>query len=179
MGEFVSDVQKIRERARAHMEQGAVTGGYKADRKRVIEVLNEVLATELICVLRYKRHYFTAKGIHAETVKAEFKEHAAQEQQHADWIAERINQLGGDPNFNPDTLSKRSHAEYGDSLDLAAMIREDLFAERIAVESYSDIVRWLGNDDPTSRKMIEDILKQEEEHANDMADLLAKFSDKK
>jgi bacterioferritin len=179
MGEFVSDIQKIRERARAHMEDGAVTGGYKADRKRVIEVLNEVLATELVCVLRYKRHYFTAKGIHAETVKAEFSEHAKQEQQHADWIAERINQLGGNPNFNPDTLSKRSHAEYGDSLDLVAMIREDLLAERIAVESYSDIVRWLGSDDPTSRKMIEDILKQEEEHANDMADLLAKFSDKK
>jgi bacterioferritin len=172
----VSDVQKIRERARRHMEQGAVTDGYKADRQRVIEVLNQALATELVCTLRYKRHYFAAKGIHSESVKQEFLEHAKEEQEHADWIAERINQLGGVPDFNPDSLLSRSHSEYVEGTDLASMIREDLVAERIAIESYSEIVRWLGNDDPTSRKLIEEILKVEEEHANDMADLLSRVA---
>ncbi len=172
MNELVMDVKDIRERARKHMEDGAVTGGNKADRKRVIEVLNEVLATELVCILRYKRHYYMARGINSEGVKAEFLQHAIEEQQHADWIAERITQLDGAPNFNPEGLAKRSHAEYDESTDLQAMIRADLLAERIAIESYSDIVRWLGNDDPTTRRMIEDILKMEEEHANDMADLL-------
>jgi bacterioferritin len=176
MGQFVSDVQKIRERARRHMEQGAVTDGYKADRQRVIEVLNQALATELVCTLRYKRHYFAAKGIHSESVKQEFLEHAKEEQEHADWIAERINQLGGVPDFNPDSLLSRSHSEYVEGTDLASMIREDLVAERIAIESYSEIVRWLGNDDPTSRKLIEEILKVEEEHANDMADLLSRVA---
>lgn len=172
MDQFVSDIKKIRERAREHMEKGAVTAGYQGDRQRVIDVLNEVLATELVCVLRYKRHYYTASGIHSEAVKSEFQQHATEEQQHADWAAERINQLGGQPNFNPDGLSARSHAEYAEGTDLQSMIREDLVAERIAVQTYSDIIRWLGNNDPTTRKMIEDILKQEEEHADDMATLL-------
>lgn len=174
MGEFVSDIQRIRERARKHMDKGAVTDGYKADRKRVIEVLNDVLATEIVCVLRYKRHYFTASGIHSESVKSEFLQHATDEQQHADWVAERINQLGGEPNFNPEGLAARSHSEYVEGSDLQSMIREDLVAERIAIESYSDIVRWLANDDPTTRNMIEDILKKEEEHADDLANLLAR-----
>ena len=176
MSDFVSDIEEIRKRAREHMDKGAVTTGYKADRKRVIDVLNEVLATELVCVLRYKRHYFCATGIHSESVKSEFLQHAADEQQHADWIAGRINQLGGEPNFNPDTLAARSHSQYVEGTDLQSMIREDLVAERIAVESYSDIVRWLANDDPTTRKMIEDILKLEEEHADDMANLLARVA---
>lgn len=176
MGEFVSDIKKIRERAREHMERGAVTGGYKADRKRVIDVLNDVLATEIVCVLRYKHHYFTASGIHSEAVKSEFLQHATDEQQHADWAAERINQLGGEPNFNPEGLAARSHSEYGEGSDLQSMIRENLVAERVAIESYSDIVRWLANDDPTTRKMIEDILKMEEEHADDMANLLTRVA---
>jgi bacterioferritin len=176
MPQFVSDVKKIRERARKHMEAGAVTGGYKADRERVIQVLNEVLATELVCVLRYKRHYFMARGINSESVKAEFLQHANDEQQHADWVAERIGQLGGEPNFNPEGLATRSHSEYKAGDSLTEMIKEDLVAERIAIESYSEIIRWLGNDDPTTRVLIEQILKMEEEHANDMLDLLAKVS---
>jgi len=176
MSDFVLDVRNIRERARKHMEDGAVTGGNKADRKRVIEVLNEVLATELVCVLRYKRHYYMARGMNSDSVKAEFLQHASEELQHADWIAERITQLDGAPNFNPEGIAQRSHAEYDESSDLQSMIRADLLAERIAIESYSDIVRWLGNDDPTTRKMIEDILKMEEEHANDMADLLPRVA---
>jgi bacterioferritin len=172
MSDFVMDVKSIRERARQHMEDGAVTGGNKANRKRVIEVLNEVLATELVCILRYKRHYYMARGINSDAAKAEFLQHAIEEQQHADWIAERITQLDGSPNFNPEGIAKRSHAEYDESTDLQSMIRADLLAERIAIESYSEIVRWLANDDPTTRRMIEDILKMEEEHANDMADLL-------
>lgn len=176
MGEFTSDIERIRERARQHIEKGAVTGGYKADRERVIAVLNEILATEIVCVLRYKRHYYTASGIHAESVKSEFLQHAADEQQHVDWVAERINQLGGDPNFNPEGIATRAHSEYVEATDLPAMIRENLVAERIAIESYSDIVRWLANDDPTTRKMIENILEKEEEHADDMANLLARMS---
>jgi bacterioferritin len=176
MSQFVSDVQKIRERARQHMDAGAVTEGYKADRKRVVDVLNEVLATELVCILRYKRHYFMARGINSESVKTEFLQHANEEQQHADWIAERITQLGGAPDFNPAGLTQRSHAEYVEGSDLQSMIRENLVAERVAIESYSDIVRWLANDDPTTRKMIEDILKMEEQHADDMANLLAKIA---
>jgi bacterioferritin len=176
MGQFVSDVQKIRERARKHMEEGAVTAGYKADRKRVIEVLNEALATEIVCVLRYKRHYYAAKGMQSESVKQEFQEHASEEQEHADRIAERIGQLGGEPNFNPEGLLSRSHSEYVEGTDLASMIKEDLVAERIAIESYSEIIRWLGADDPTTRKLMEEILEKEEEHANDMADLMARIS---
>lgn len=176
MGQFVSDLRKIRERARSHMEEGAITAGYRADRKRVIEVLNQALATEIVCTLRYRRHYFVAKGIHSESVRNEFWQHAQDEQAHADEIAERINQLGGEPDFNPEGLSSRSHSEYVEGTDLASMIREDLVAERIAVESYSEIVRWLGDDDPTTRKLMEDILKKEEEHANDMVDLLARIT---
>ncbi len=176
MGEFISDIQKIRERARKHMEAGAVTESYRANPEQVVKVLNEVLATELVCVLRYKRHYFMASGIHAESVKEEFLQHANEEQQHADWVAQRITQLNGAPNFNPEGLAARSHSEYVEGTDLTSMIREDLVAERIAIESYSEIIRWLGNDDPTTRKLMEEILKAEEEHADDLKNLLAKLS---
>ena len=176
MGQFSTDVKKIRERARKHLEEGAVTEGYKANREQVTKVLNDVLATEIVCVLRYKRHYFMAEGISSDSVKAEFLQHANEEQQHADWVAERITQIGGEPNFNPEGLATRSHSEYKPGESLTDMIKENLIAERIAIESYSEIVRWLGNDDPTSRVLIEQILKMEEEHANDMLDLLAKMS---
>lgn len=172
MSDFVLDVKNIKERARRHMEDGAVTNANKTDRKRVIEVLNDVVATELVCMLRYKRHYYMARGIHSESVKAEFLQHATQELEHADWVAERITQLGGEPNFDPEGIAQRSHADYDESPSLQAMVRADLMAERIAIETYSEIIRWLGNDDPTTRKLIEDILKVEEEHANDLADLL-------
>jgi bacterioferritin len=176
MGQFSADVKQIRERARQHIEAGAVTQGYKADREQVTKVLNDVLATEIVCVLRYKRHYYMAQGISSDSVKAEFLQHANEEQQHADWVAERITQIGGEPNFNPEGLATRSHSEYKPGESLTDMIKEDLVAERIAIESYSEIVRWLGNDDPTTRVLIEQILKMEEEHANDMLDLLAKMS---
>ena len=176
MGQFSTDVKKIRERARKHFEEGAVTEGYKANREQVTKVLNYVLATEIVCVLRYKRHYFMAQGISSDSVKAEFLQHANEEQQHADWVAERITQIGGEPDFNPEGLATRSHSEYKPGDSLTDMIKQDLVAERIAIESYSEIVRWLGNDDPTSRLLIEQILKMEEEHANDMLDLLAKMS---
>jgi len=153
-----------------------VTEGYKADRQQVIKVLNEVLATEIVCVLRYKRHYFMASGINSESVKDEFLQHANEEQQHADWVAQRIVQLNGEPNLNPEGLASRSHSEYVEGSDLASMIKEDLVAERIAIESYSEIVRWLGNDDPTTRKLIEDILKTEEEHAEDLSSLLKRLT---
>lgn len=179
MSEFVSDVKEIRRRARQHIEQGAITEGYRADRKRVIAVLNEVLATELVCVLRYKRHYYMASGIHAEPVAQEFLQHANDEQGHADQVAERITQLQGEPNFNPEGLASRSHSEYVEGGSLVDMIREDLVAERIAVESYSDIVRWLANDDPTTRSLIEEILKKEEEHADDLVKLLATLDPEK
>ncbi|HJU27644.1 MAG TPA: ferritin-like domain-containing protein [Candidatus Binataceae bacterium] len=175
MNEFISDVKKIRERARQNMMNGAVTEGYKADRGQVIKVLNEVLATEIVCNLRYRRHYYVATGLNAEAVKAEFLQHATEEAQHADWVATRIVQLNGEPNFNPEGLATRSHAEYAEGSDLASMIKEDLIAERIAIQTYSEIARWLGSDDPTSRKLIEDILKVEEEHAEDMKSLLEKM----
>lgn len=175
MNEFISDVKKIRERARQNMMNGAVTEGYKADREQVIKVLNEVLATEIVCNLRYRRHYYVATGLNAEAVKAEFLQHATEEAQHADWVATRIVQLNGEPNFNPEGLATRSHAEYAEGSDLASMIKEDLIAERIAIQTYSEIARWLGSDDPTSRKLIEDILKVEEEHAEDMKSLLEKM----
>jgi len=176
MGQFSTDVKKIRERARKHIDEGAITEGYKANREQVTKVLNDVLATEIVCVLRYKRHYYMAQGISSDSVKAEFLQHANEEQQHADWVAERITQIGGEPNFNPEGLATRSHSEYKPGESLTDMIKENLVAERIAIESYSEIVRWLGNDDPTSRVLIEQILKMEEEHANDMLDLLAKMS---
>jgi bacterioferritin len=174
MSEFISDLAAIRQRARQSIEDGAVTGAYKADREKVIAVLNEALATEIVCVLRYKRHYYMAKGINSDAVKTEFLEHAGEEQEHADWIAERITQLGGEPNYSPVGLADRSHSEYAPGTDLRSMITEDLIAERIAIETYSDIVRWLGDDDPTSRKLMVDILKVEEEHADDMANLLSR-----
>jgi bacterioferritin len=176
MSDFILDVKKIRERAHKRVEDGAVTDGNKANRKRVIAVLNDALATEIVCILRYKRHYYMARGMNAESVKAEFQQHALEEQQHADWLAERITQLDGEPNFNPEGLAQRSHAEYDESATLEAMVRADLIAERIAIETYSEIVRWLGNDDPTTRRIIEDILKMEEEHANDMSDLLPRLA---
>lgn len=176
MSEFAADLKKIKERARNHMEQGAVTENYKADRKAVLKVLNEVLATEIVCVLRYKRHYFMAVGLNSEGAKSEFQQHANEEQQHVDWIATRIVQLNGQPNFNPEGLSSRAHSEYAEGTDLVSMIKEDLFAERIAIESYAEIVRWLDDDDPTTRKMIVDILKMEEEHADDLKSLLEKLS---
>jgi bacterioferritin len=179
MGEFLSDVKAIRRRAREHIDQGPITVGYKAEREKVIAVLNEVLATELVCVLRYKRHYFMASGINAEPVAQEFLEHANEEQMHADMVAERITQLQGEPNFNPETLATRSHSEYVEGNSLVEMIREDLVAERIAIESYSEIIRWLANDDPTTRSLIEEILKKEEEHANDLSTLLATLDPEK
>lgn len=169
---FLTDIKTLRERARKHIENGAVTEGYTADRETVVKLLNEALATEIVCVLRYKRHYFMASGIHAEGVAAEFLEHANDEQGHADQIAQRIVQLKGEPNFNPDGLLMRSHAEYVEGETLTDMIQEDLVAERIAIDSYRDMVRYFGNDDPTSRRMMEGILAVEEEHADDLVNLL-------
>lgn len=171
-GEFTADMQKIRERARSEMSKGPITDSYGADRERVIELLNEVLATEFVCVLRYKRHYYMAAGIHAEVAKGEFLEHANEEQQHADWVAERIVQLGGAPDFSPEGLATRAHADYVEGESLKEMIEENLVAERIAISTYSEIVRWLGNEDPTTRRLLENILEQEEDHADDMLGLL-------
>ena len=175
---FLTDIETIRRRAREHIDQGAITAGYKADRKNVINILNEALATELVCVLRYKRHYYMATGIHAKSVAAEFLEHANEEQGHADRIAERITQLDGAPNFNPEGLLTRSHADYVEGDDLVDMIKENLVAERIAIDSYRDIIQYLGNDDSTSRRMMEEILAMEEEHAEDMATLLEELGKK-
>src|ERR1700686_1362066 len=173
---FVTDIQELRRRALQHMEQGAVTSGYSADRETVIRILNEVLATEIVCVLRYKRHYYMASGIHAQSVAQEFLEHANEEQGHADLAAERIVQLGGAPNLNPEGLATRSHSQYIEGTSLLEMIREDLVAERIAVESYNEIIRYLGDDDPTPRRAMEKILSKEEEHADDMKKLLETLS---
>ena len=171
--DFIEDIQRIRSRAREHIDRGAVTDGYSADRETVLKLLNEALATELVCVLRYKRHYYMAKGINAEPVAQEFLQHATEEQGHADQIAQRITQLQGEPNFNPEGMASRSHSEYVEGGSLVDMIREDLVAERIAVESYSEIIRWLGNDDSTTRSLMEQILKVEEEHADDLSNMLA------
>ncbi|GAA3040936.1 ferritin-like domain-containing protein [Streptosporangium longisporum] len=175
MAEFLTDIKEIRARARQEIDKGPITSAYGADLPRVIQVCNEALATELVCVLRYKRHYYTASGLHAGLVAAEFLEHAAEEQEHADRLAQRIVQLGGEPDFNPDTLTARSHAEYNDSLDLIEMVKEDLIAERIAIASYTEIVNWLGNDDVTTRRVFEDLLAQEEEHADDLKSLLERL----
>lgn len=177
--DFVTDIKALRERARKHIENGAVTEGYKADRETAVRLLNEALATELVCVLRYKLHYFMAQGIHSQAVAAEFLEHANEEQGHADQIAERITQLGGAPNFNPEGMLTRSHSEYQQGDTLEEMIKEDLIAERIAIDSYGEIVRYLGNDDVTSRRLMEGILAVEEEHADDLAKLLATFDPNK
>lgn len=171
-GEFISDIQQIRNRARQHIENGAVTEGYKGNRENVIKLLNEALATELVCVLRYKRHYYMASGIHSQAVKEEFLEHAQEEQEHADKLSERITQLNGEPNFNPAGLVDRSHSEYAEGTTLVDMIKEDLVAERIAIDSYGEIIRYLGENDPTSRRVMEEILAKEEEHAEDLKTLL-------
>jgi bacterioferritin len=172
MMSHITQIQELRERARKQIREGAVTEDYKLDRKQVIGLLNEALATEIVCVLRYKFHYFMASGIHSQSVKQEFLEHAHEEQEHADQLAERIKQLGGKPEMNPAILTNRSHSEYKEGTSLADMIREDLIAERIAIESYREIIQFLGDKDPTSKRMMEQILAKEEEHADDMADLL-------
>jgi bacterioferritin len=174
MADFLTDVQTLRAQARAEIEKGPVTSAYKADVNRVIEVLNASLATELVCVLRYRQHHFAAKGLDAEPVAQEFLVHAQEEQDHADRLATRISQLGGTPDMNPDTLTARSHAQYETSEDLVEMIRENLVAERIAIASYTEIINWLGEGDPTTRRLYEDILSVEEEHADDLLGFLEK-----
>ena len=172
---FLTDIKTLRERARQHIENGAVTEGYRADRETVVKLLNEALATEIVCTLRYRRHYFMASGINAESVAAEFLQHANEEQGHADQIAQRIVQLQGEPNFNPDGLLTRSHAEYVEGTTLIDMIKEDLVAERIAIDSYREMITYFGSDDPTSRRLMEDILAVEEEHADDLVNMLQKM----
>ena len=174
---FLSDVRALRERARKHIEAGAVTSNYGADPVQVCKVLNDALATEIVCVLRYKRHYFMAEGIASESVKAEFLAHANEEQVHADAIAERIVQLGGEPNLDPEGMASRSHSEYVEGKTMRDMIRENLIAERVAIESYREIIAWLGAGDSTTRKMLEGILAVEEEHADDMNSLLQGLKD--
>ena len=170
---FLSDVKELRRRARQHIEEGAVTEGYRGDRDTIIKLLNEALATEIVCVLRYKRHYFMAQGIHADPIAQEFLTHANEEQGHADQIAGRIVQLGGSPNLSPEGLLSRSHSEYVEGETLIDMIREDLVAERVAIDSYNEMIRYVGDDDVTTRRMLETILAVEEEHANDLVSFLA------
>jgi bacterioferritin len=170
---FLTDITTLRERARAKMTEGPITAAYGADRAQVIDVLNQALATEIICVLRYKRHYFMADGINGGPVAAEFLQHANEELGHADQIALRITQLQGEPNFSPVGIEDRSHSEYVEGDGLVDMIKEDLVAERIAIESYAEIVQWLGDKDPTTRRLMEDILAVEEEHADDLLNLIA------
>jgi bacterioferritin len=172
MADFLTDIETLRARAREHIEQGPITSAYGADRDRVIEVLNEALATELVCVLRYKRHYFTATGINSGPIADEFLAHANEEQAHADQIALRITQLQGEPNFDPEGIAGRSHSEYDASTDLVTMIREDLVAERVAIASYTEIIQWLGDSDPVTRRMLEEVLAVEEEHADDLLNML-------
>ncbi len=172
-GSFTMDIQTIRERARKQIETGAVTPGYKARPEVVLRLLNEALATELVCTMRYKRHYFMAKGIHSDSVKGEFLQHAQEEQAHADALAERIVQLGGEPNFSPAGILDRSHSEYAEGTTLEDMIKEDLVAERIAIDSYRQMIEYLGGDDPTTRRLLEEITAKEEEHAEELASLLA------
>lgn len=171
-GQNLSDVADIRRRARARLESGAVTPSYDADLPSVLKLLNEALATEIVCTLRYRAHYFMAGGVLAEGIKKEFLQHAVEEQVHADQIAERITQLGGEPDFNPETLTARSHAEYHASKSLVEMMEADLVAERIAIESYREIVLFLGDKDPTSRRLMEEILAKEEEHAEELRSML-------
>lgn len=172
---FLTDIKTLRKRARQHIAEGAVTPGYRADRKIVVKILNEALATEIVCVLRYRRHHFMASGINAQSVAAEFMQHAVEEQGHADEIAARIVQLGGEPNFSPEGLLSRSHAEYVEGDSLVDMIKEDLVAERVAIDSYREMIAYLGHDDPTTRRMLEGILAMEEEHADDLVSLLEKL----
>ena len=172
MPEFVKDVEELRDRARRKIEEGAVTEAYRGDKDKTISILNEALATEIVCVLRYMHHYFMATGVHGRSIADEFKEHADAERDHADDIAERIQQLGGKPDYNPGTLLQRSASQYVEGETLADMIREDLVAERVVIEVYSDMIRHFADDDPTTRVMLEKILRDEEEHASDLADLL-------
>jgi bacterioferritin len=172
---FLTDVETLRRRAREHIEQGAVTRGYQADRQTVVKLLNEALATETVCTLRYKRHYFMAKGINAQRVADEFLEHANDEQMHADQIAERIVQLGGEPDLSPEGMLTRSHSEYVEGETLIDMIKEDLVAERVAIDSYREMANYFGGADPTSRRLMEEILAKEEEHAEDLVSLIEKF----
>lgn len=176
---FLSDVKTLRARARREIEEGAVTPSYRADAEKIVRLLNIALATEIVCVLRYKRHYFMADGIHAESVKQEFLEHANEEQVHADKICERIRQLGGAPDLNPAGLLSKSHTEYQEGETLVEMIREDLIAERIAIESYKELIDYVGKDDSTTRRLFEWILGEEEEHADDLSDLLKSFDGEK
>lgn len=173
----LTDIKTLRERARAHIDHGAVTAGYAADRDWVIATLNAALATELVCVLRYKRHYFMASGIHAEPVAAEFLAHANEEMGHADRIAKRIVELRGEPDFSPHGLAQRSHAEYVQGDTLKSMLREDLIAERVAIESYREVIAYLGSTDPSTRRMLEEILASEEEHAEDLSSMLEGMKD--
>jgi bacterioferritin len=169
---FVSNLEEIRKNARQHIEQGAITEGYSIDKDTVIELLNTALATEIVCTLRYKQHYYMCQGLNAQSAAAEFLEHANQEQQHADQLAERIAQLGGEPDMNPGTLIKRSHSEFAPAGTIKEMVTENLVAERIAIDSYREMIEFLGDKDPTTRRMLEEILAVEEEHADDLADLL-------
>jgi bacterioferritin len=171
-GEFLTDVKELRRRAREHVEKGAVTQGYRGDLQTVVKLLNEALATEIVCVLRYKRHYFMASGINAEPVAHEFLQHATEEQGHADEIADRITQLGGEPNLSPDGMLTRSHSEYVEGDSLRDMIKEDLVAERVAIDSYAEMIRYVGDNDPTTHRMLEGILAKEEDHADDLAKML-------
>ena len=172
---FLTDVKTLRKRAREHIEQGAVTKGYRAKRETVLKLLNDALATEIVCVLRYKRHYFMASGMHAQSVAQEFLQHANEEQTHADQLAQRIVQLGGAPNLSPEGMLSRSHSEYVEGESLVEMIREDLVAERVAIDSYREVIDYLGTNDSTTRRMLEGILAMEEEHAEDLATLLAEL----
>jgi len=169
---FMTDISTLRKRAREHIMQGAITPGYTAHRETVVKLLNEALATEIVCVLRYKRHFFMASGINADSVAAEFQQHATEEQQHADQIAARIVQLNGEPNLNPEGLTSRSHAEYVEGENLVDMIKEDLVAERIAIDSYREMINYVGDQDTTTKRMLEGILAMEEEHADDLVGLL-------
>jgi bacterioferritin len=169
--DFLTDIKTLRERARQHIEKGAITQSYQGDLKTAVQLLNEALATEIVCVLRYKRHYYMANGIHSQSVGEEFLEHAKEEQEHADQIAERITQLRGEPNFSPEGLATRSHSEYAEGNTLVDMIREDLVAERVAIESYTEMIRYFEKD-TTTRRMLEEILAKEEEHADDLVTLL-------
>ncbi len=169
---FLTDIKELRRRAQQHIEKGAVTEGYRGDRAVVLRLLNEALATEIVCVLRYRRHYYMATGLSAEAVAAEFLQHSIEEQGHVDQIAARITQLCGEPDFNPEGLAMRSHSEYVPGDGLLSMIKEDLVAERIAIDSYSDMIRYIGDNDPTTRRMLEAILAVEEEHAEDMKTLI-------
>jgi bacterioferritin len=170
---FLTDVTELRRRARKHIEEGAVIEGYRANKDTVCKLLNEALATELVCVLRYKRHYFMAQGIHSDPIAAEFLQHANEEQGHADQLASRIVQLGGSPNFSPEGILSRSHSEYVEGETLLDMIKEDLVAERIAIDSYTEMIRYVGENDITTRRILESILAVEEEHADDLASFLA------